>query len=67
MGGGFGGNVLALTTAENTQRLIEHVQKDFYAPRGRDALREGAVMVSTPGDGLAALDLKTIMNPENEG
>lgn len=52
MGGGFGGNVLALTTAENTQALIDRAQKEFYAPRGRDGLGEGSVMVSTPGNGI---------------
>jgi galactokinase len=57
MGGGFGGNVLALTTAENTQALIDRVQNDFYGPRGRDGLGEGSVMVSTPGNGLELLNL----------
>ncbi len=57
MGGGFGGNVLALTRGENTQALIDRAQNGFYGPRGRDASREGAVMVSTPGDGLEALNL----------
>ncbi|HKP12291.1 MAG TPA: galactokinase family protein [Blastocatellia bacterium] len=52
MGGGFGGNVLALTAASNVTRLIERVQSEFYAPRRRDGLSEGAVMVSTAGDGL---------------
>ena len=52
MGGGFGGNVLALTTAENMQALIDRAQNEFYAPRGRDGLGEGSVMVSTPGNGL---------------
>jgi galactokinase len=52
MGGGFGGNVLALTTAENTPALIDRAQNEFYAPRGRDGLGEGSVMVSTPGAGL---------------
>jgi hypothetical protein len=56
MGGGFGGNVLVLTTAENTQALIERAQAEFYGPRGRDGLSEGAVMISTPGDRLAMLD-----------
>jgi galactokinase len=55
MGGGFGGNVLALTTAENTGALIDRAQKEFYAPRGRDGLGEGSVMVSTPGAGLMGL------------
>jgi galactokinase len=52
MGGGFGGNVLALTTAENTQALTRRAQNEFYSPRGRDSLGEGAVMISTPGAGL---------------
>jgi galactokinase len=52
MGGGFGGNVLALTTAENTRALTRRAQNEFYAPRGRDGLGEGSVMVSTPGAGL---------------
>jgi galactokinase len=57
MGGGFGGNVLALTTTENARSLIDRAQNEFYNPRGRDALQEGAVMVSTPGDGLELLNL----------
>jgi galactokinase len=55
MGGGFGGNVLALTTEENAQSLVERAQKEFYGPRGRDGISEGSVMVSTPGDGLELL------------
>ena len=58
MGGGFGGNVLALTTDENTQALIDRVQNEFYGPRGRDGLGEGSVMVSTPGNGLEFLNLE---------
>jgi len=57
MGGGFGGNVLALTMAENTQALIDRVQNEFYVPRGRDGFGEGSVMVSTPGNGLELLNL----------
>src|SRR5689334_11497173 len=53
MGGGFGGNVLALTTREHTDSLIERVQQQYYAPRNRDGVREGSVMVSTPGPGLS--------------
>jgi len=56
MGGGFGGNVLVLTAAENTQALIDRAQAEFYGPRGRDGLSEGSVMISTPGDGLAMLE-----------
>ncbi|HEY8461607.1 MAG TPA: galactokinase family protein, partial [Blastocatellia bacterium] len=52
MGGGFGGNVLALTTDDNAQALIDRAQNEFYFPRGRDGLGEGSVMVSTPGNGL---------------
>jgi galactokinase len=58
MGGGFGGNVLALTTAENTQALIDRAQKEFYAPRKRDAIGEGSVMVSTPGNGVEFVDIR---------
>jgi len=56
MGGGFGGNILALTTAENTRALIDRAQNEFYAPRGRDVIGEGSVMISTPGDGLEFLN-----------
>ncbi len=55
MGGGFGGNVLVLTTEENTQALIDRAQAEFYGPRRRDGMSEGSVMISTPGDGLAML------------
>ncbi len=67
MGGGFGGNVLALTSAENAQPLIDRVQTEFYAPRGRDGAREGSVMVSTPGDGLARLDVEAVLKSNDEG
>jgi galactokinase len=56
MGGGFGGNVLALVRKEAVAALIELVQRKFYAPRGRDGLGEGAVMISLPGDGLQRLN-----------
>jgi galactokinase len=52
MGGGFGGSVLALTTAENAWTLIDRAQNEFYGPRGRDGLGEGSVMISTPGNGI---------------
>ena len=51
MGGGFGGNVLALTTVENVAALIARVQENYYAPQQRNARAEGAVMISTPGEG----------------
>lgn len=57
MGGGFGGNVLALVTNDNLASLIDHVQAEFYAPQNRDGVGEGAVMISTPGDGLSAVEL----------
>ncbi len=57
MGGGFGGNVLALTTTENASTLVDRIQQEFYAPQNRDVVREGAVMISTPGDGLSEVDL----------
>lgn len=55
MGGGFGGTVLALTTAKKVASLLERVQRDWYAPRGRDGIAEGAMLVSTPGAGLREL------------
>jgi galactokinase/CTP:molybdopterin cytidylyltransferase MocA len=60
MGGGFGGNVLALTTEENVSGLAARVQAEFYAPAGRDGRREGSVMISTPGDGLSGLGLDAV-------
>ena len=56
MGGGFGGNVLALTTEAHAQSLIERVQDQYYAPQNRNGVGEGSVMVSTPGPGLAHID-----------
>ena len=55
MGGGFGGNVLVLCRTENLPELIDLVNQGYYAPRGRNALAEGAVMISTPGEGLTHL------------
>lgn len=51
IGGGFGGNVLALTAAENVEALIARVQENYYAPQQRNGRAEGAIMVSTPGEG----------------
>jgi galactokinase len=58
MGGGFGGNVLALTRRKEVADLINHVQSGYYSPRGRDAQGERAVMVSTPGAGLSEIRLQ---------
>ena len=60
MGGGFGGNILALTTRDHSSSLIQRVQKDYYDPRHRDGLREGSIMISTPGDGLAHVDFDEV-------
>jgi galactokinase len=60
MGGGFGGNVLALTTAEHLSSLIDRVQSGYYGPQGREGQSEGAIMVSTPGAGLSAIDADTV-------
>ncbi|MFN0086206.1 MAG: galactokinase [Blastocatellia bacterium] len=54
MGGGFGGSVLVLAKADQTQGLVDLVQKEFYASRG---VSNGKVMISTPGDGLSKIDL----------
>jgi galactokinase len=57
IGGGFGGNVLALVNAEQIKPLIERVQHDYYALRNRNYVSEGAVMLSLPGDGLSPIRL----------
>jgi len=56
MGGGFGGNVLALTAAENVTNLVDRVQSEYYAPQNRDGIAEASIMISTPGDGLCVTE-----------
>ena len=56
MGGGFGGNLLALVPKDRVPRLLERVQSRFYGPQGCNGVKEGLVMVSTPGDGLSGID-----------
>jgi N-acetylgalactosamine kinase len=56
MGGGFGGNLLALVPREVVPRLLDRVQSHFYGPQGRNGVKESLVMVSTPGDGLSGID-----------
>lgn len=60
MGGGFGGNVLALANEENVPALIQRVQAAYYEPQNRQGVREGSVMISTPGDGLAPLNIESV-------
>jgi len=60
MGGGFGGNVLALTTRDHSQNLINQVQEQYYSARGRNGVNEGSVIVSTPGCGLSHIDLNDV-------
>ena len=60
MGGGFGGNVLALITHENVGSLIERVQAEYYEPQNRQGVSEGSVMISTPGDGLAPINVEFV-------
>ena len=55
MGGGFGGNVLALAREADSGRLIDLVQQEYYGPRSRNGLDEGSVMVSTPGMGASEI------------
>ena len=61
MGGGFGGNVLALISKEHLAELVRRVQEEYYQPRGRDALAEGSVMVNTPGEGSGMLKLSDVL------
>ena len=60
MGGGFGGNVLALTHENNVAALIETVQEIYYQPQNRNGVHEGSVMISTPGDGLATISVEAV-------
>ena len=60
MGGGFGGNVLALITSDHSQSLITQVQEQYYSARGRNGVNEGSVIVSTPGRGLSHIDLNDL-------
>jgi galactokinase len=57
MGGGFGGNVLAIIPAEEVAGWIDYVQEEFYQKQNRDGVSEGSVMVSTPGEGLSMIEL----------
>ena len=60
MGGGFGGNVLALTTRDHSQNLITRAQERYYSPRNRNGVNEGSVIVSTPGRGISDIDLSDL-------
>jgi galactokinase/CTP:molybdopterin cytidylyltransferase MocA len=60
MGGGFGGNVLALISEEYVSELTEKVQAEYYEPRQRHGFREGSVMISTPGNGLARISPRSV-------
>jgi N-acetylgalactosamine kinase len=60
MGGGFGGNILALTSCENVSGLIASVQAAYYEPQNRQGILEGSVLSSTPGDGLAPIDVESV-------
>jgi len=66
MGGGFGGNVLVLTTSDNSSSLVDRVQSQYYKPQGRNGVAEGSVMISTPGDGLSDLGFETLVKSSTE-
>ena len=60
MGGGFGGNVLALIHEEHVDSVVDQVQAKYYQPQNRHGVIEGSVMISTPGDGLAPIDVEDV-------
>lgn len=60
MGGGFGGNVLALTGQKYVSQLTERVQAEYYEPRHRHGIREGSVLISTPGNGLVSVSFNSV-------
>jgi len=61
MGGGFGGNILALMSREHVPEVVDRVQEQYYAPRGRNGLAEGSVTVSTPGEGFGCISLGELL------
>ena len=67
MGGGFGGNVLVLVEDESVSELIENVEKEYYAPQGRNGMEENSILISTSGDGVMALpiDFSAATNKSN--
>jgi len=67
MGGGFGGNVLALTRESSVPALGNRVQNEYYRPRERNAVEEGSIMISTPGDGLRRLEPEIVWRETLEG
>jgi bifunctional N-acetylglucosamine-1-phosphate-uridyltransferase/glucosamine-1-phosphate-acetyltransferase GlmU-like protein len=40
--------------------LIEAVQAKYYEPQNRHGVREGSVMISTPGDGLTSIVVESV-------
>ncbi|MBM3242037.1 hypothetical protein FJZ31_37675 [Candidatus Poribacteria bacterium] len=66
MGGGFGGNVLVLVEDESVSELIEKVEKEYYAPQGRNGLQENSILISTPGDGVMAVPIGSVQESVSE-
>ena len=62
MGGGFGGNVLALVRHTDVSAVIERVAQVYYRPQGRRT--EGNVMVSSPGRGLEVVPIPEMVNQQ---
>ncbi|PIU75429.1 MAG: hypothetical protein COS76_00835 [Candidatus Portnoybacteria bacterium CG06_land_8_20_14_3_00_39_12] len=58
MGGGFGGNLLVLVKAEQTEQLINKIKEKYYLPNKRKNW-EKDIMVSTAGEGARLLPEKT--------
>jgi len=57
MGGGFGGNVIALVEDGSASEFIENVEKEYYSPQERNGLKEKSILISTPGDGIMFVPL----------
>ncbi len=55
MGGGFGGNILALVSEENVATVVQAAEDGFYRPRGRDGVGDGDIRVSSPGSGIGVV------------
>ena len=62
MGGGFGGNVLVLVEDESVSEVIENVETEYYAPQGRNGLKENSILISTPGEGVMTVPIGSVQS-----
>jgi galactokinase len=54
-GAGFGGSIVALCRAGDAERVIEALDREYYAPRGIDSENARAVLQASAGAGTIEL------------